>query len=335
MRRLLIGVPLALILFASVAFPAHAASNLPLLDPNFHIVPNAHDIDASCPEDAPLGFGGALQLIQNLMNAGIAIGIIAFVLVTAYAGASFMLNPTNPESRTKARSMLINVVVGMIILLTAWLVVDFIMKVLYDETNYGPWNSILAGDGGGTCIIQRSPTRIPGFLGGVIGGATGGTTGPQVLSRGGSKACNASTVQAAATAGGYRMTAQEANTLACVAKFESACGSALKNYNWNGVKDPKNPSTAYGAFQVTLSGNSACYNNTVCQAAAGVQGSLDCSKGFSNGRPIPGSSIEQACERAAADLGCNATAAACVLKKQGIRAWTLDKNSTGQGSCAA
>jgi hypothetical protein len=108
------------------------------------------------------------------------------VFVIAYAGASFMLNPTNPEARTQARSMLINVVVGMIILLSAWLVVDFIMKILYnDGAQYGPWNSILAPMAGDTgCIQATTPHAISGIIGNIANGTfngsqtgTGGTGG--------------------------------------------------------------------------------------------------------------------------------------------------------------
>ncbi len=168
MRRALLVTSLSLTLFVSAALPVYAA-NLSLLDPTFSIVPTEC---TACPCD----YGGVLQLIQNLMNAAVSIGVIAFVLVAAYAGASMMLNPTNPEMRSKAKSMLLNVVIGMFIVLAAWLFVDFIMKTLYNESSYGPWNKILSPAAAGSwCIQPRETTVIPGLFGSIANGVVGGT----------------------------------------------------------------------------------------------------------------------------------------------------------------
>lgn len=151
-----------MILFVPGAL-AHAA-NLPLLDPNFSIVPEA------CRVDCPCGVGAALQFIQNIMNVLISFAVVVMSLIIAWAGFLFVMSAANPESRSKARSMLINAFIGLAIVLSAWLIVDFIMKHLYSEstkTSFGPWNKILVLDGS-QCIEKVDVSGIAG-LPGLIG----------------------------------------------------------------------------------------------------------------------------------------------------------------------
>lgn len=335
MRRFSLPLLVALVFFVS-ALPARAAANLPLLDPNFSIVPS------QCTA-CPCNYYGFLQLIQNLMNAGVALGLIAFSLALAYAGITIMLNPTSPEMRSTARSMLLNIAVGLVILLSAWLVVDFVMKLIYDPTAtlsggeaFGPWNEILSSKDQKWCIDETATKPIGGLLGGLAGGIvngtkpTGGATGsagPIVVPQGGGGACSVSALQSAASKAGITLTSSEANTFACLARFESSCGTTVKNYNFG------KGSSAAGAFQVTLDGNSACYDNAACRSAAGVTGKLDCDSAFKNGNPIPGNPLAQKCVNAAANLSCNIAAAQCVKKKQGYGAWTADSSSRGQQAC--
>lgn len=151
MYRLL--APLLLLLL--VCPLAASAAGLPLIDPSWHIVPDAHELDASCPEGAPLGLGGVLQTIQNVMNAGITLGVLISVLVIAFAGILWMLTSANPENHSQAKKVLTNAVVGLLIILSAWLIVDFVMKILYSgpagqQGKFGPWNEILTG--GEICV---------------------------------------------------------------------------------------------------------------------------------------------------------------------------------------
>ena len=122
----------------------------------------------------PCGFGGVLAIIQNVVNFVIAISIIFATIIIAWAGGLYILSATNPESRSQANKMLINAVVGICIVLSAWLIVDFVMKTLYGG-QFGPWNSILISGTGDSCIVAK-PTN-PLFSGNVFsvpGGNTGG-----------------------------------------------------------------------------------------------------------------------------------------------------------------
>ncbi len=124
-------------------------------------------------------YGCVLGTLQNLINFGISIGIIAATLALAYAGFVWMTGGSSPEARNKGRDMLLNVFIGLVILLSAWLLVDFIMKSLYVGDNgskdFGPWNSILADKPGDECIIATKPSKINGVLGGGVTAELGGT----------------------------------------------------------------------------------------------------------------------------------------------------------------
>lgn len=293
MRRLFITLPIALLLLAAAALPAHAA-NLPLLDPNFQIVPDAHAIDPTCPVGAPLSYAGVLQLIQNVMNAMVSIGLVAFVLVLAYAGFSFIVNPTNPEARTKARSMLINVVVGLVIVLGAWLFVDFIMKALTGENGaagFGPWNSILSDTADvSPCIHATVATPLTGFGGvatGVIDGsqATGGGQLPLIGQARGlcsdrNSACNVSTLQS------IGLTDKQAQAMSCIAMTESS----------GNPNTPKSSTGACGTFQITTRpGNwsKPAYHQGSCTTATSCN-----------------------------DATCNMQTAVLMYKDQGYQPWT-------------
>jgi hypothetical protein len=159
---------------------ASAQANIPLFDPNWSLVPKA------C-QACPCGMGGVLQFIQNGMNATISFGILICVLVIVFAGILWILTPTNPENHSQAKKVLTNAVIGFLIILSAWLIVDFVMKLLYDgDTTFGPWNEILAG--GDVCVVAKENTPLfsgsitakpgiglePDGGGGSGGGGTGG-----------------------------------------------------------------------------------------------------------------------------------------------------------------
>lgn len=166
--------PLIVVGFLSVL--PRTAEAAPFLNP---IVPEA------C-QACPCGFGGVLQIIQNLMNFGIGIAIIFATIIIAWGGFLYIMSSANPESRSKANKMLINAAIGLLVVLSAWLIVDFVMKSLYDgETSkFGPWNTII-GTSGDICIEKNKNVRglyEPGVSatpgrGGPSGTGVAGTSG--------------------------------------------------------------------------------------------------------------------------------------------------------------
>lgn len=147
MRRLAVFLPiLAVFIFVLLPVPAEAA-NTSLVQ----IFPE----ECKCEGKAP-DWGCVLETMRNLINTAIAFGAIVSVLIIAYAGALWMFSPFNPGNREKGRTLLLNAFIGLAIALGAWLIVDFVMKSLYnpegtaDNVELGPWNSILSG--GNRCV---------------------------------------------------------------------------------------------------------------------------------------------------------------------------------------
>ncbi len=288
-----------------------------------------------------------LQTTQILINDFVTFATIVITIFIAWAGFTYILSPTSPEKRQQANARILNAVIGLVIVLCAWLLVNTVMGVLYNG-EFGPWNSILTSSGGTNCIIAKGPppslgTAIGGLLAGnntsstgnaaggppVAGGVGGSTANAPLNASGAGGACSASNVQSSAAAEGVNISSSDANTLACLAQYESNCGAVNQNYKWG------NGSSAYGAFQITLQSNAQYLNNPACESAVGATGPLNCQQGFSGGNPIPGSSIAATCERAAANLGCSAAAAAALYDQSGIKNWTADPNASKQGSCGS
>ena len=160
---MLLRVIIPTFLLAVAPISAHAAFFGP-------IVPTVCNV-------CPCGFGGVLQIIQNLMNFGISFAIIVATVIIAWGGFLYIFSSANPESRNTANKMLINAAVGLLIVLSAWLIVDFVMKSLYGG-QFGPWHEIL-GVGGDECIQKNEAVQklfddgITTIPGGMVPGGSG------------------------------------------------------------------------------------------------------------------------------------------------------------------
>jgi hypothetical protein len=122
-------------------------------------------VPAIC-QQCPCGFGGVLAIIQNLMNFVIGIAVIFATIIIVWGGILYVLSPTNPEHRGTANKMLLNAFIGLCIVLSSWLIVDFVMKTLYGG-QFGPWNSILINGAGGSCIEENENVK-PLFEGEIV-----------------------------------------------------------------------------------------------------------------------------------------------------------------------
>ncbi|MBA3789497.1 hypothetical protein H0X32_03885, partial [Patescibacteria group bacterium] len=238
----------------------------------------------------------------------------------------------------KARARLFNAVIGLVIVLVAWLLIDSLMKVIYNSgSSFGPWNSILADSGDKCFIAKANPPPLPGLTDAAnTSGGTGGT-GPSVpgaggtLPQNGTGACSASTVQSSAAAGGYNISSSEATILACLARPESACGQKT-----TGATTPGGQSTsASGPWQILLGAKDSCHSLNIPAC-----GNLNCSAAYSGGHPKPDAqsqALAAQCQAAANNLTCSASAAACLIQANhgSYGAWTADPRSSTQKACVA
>ncbi|MEK7510892.1 MAG: pilin [Patescibacteria group bacterium] len=108
-------------------------------------------------ETCPCGFAGVLEIMRHLMNFAVSFGVIVLTIMLAWGGFMYILSAANPESRSQANKVLTGAVIGMVLILSSWLIVDFVMRTLYSgpdgtQGKYGPWNSILA-ESADWCIV--------------------------------------------------------------------------------------------------------------------------------------------------------------------------------------
>nr|AEQ20529.1 hypothetical protein [uncultured bacterium CSLC2] len=304
-------------------FAAHAG--IPFFGP---IIPASYALCAA-------GWGLLILVVNNIISLLLTLAIVFVApLSIAYAGFLFVVNPVNSGGISQAKEILKNTVVGIVIALAAWLIVDAIMVALTTGPK-GPsfaqnWKSLISG-GGDMCITlatglnqaTQSGYYAPGVTAGALNAPPAGKTGT---------ACDPSALQQSVPS----LSTNQANLLSCLAQPESVCGSRPQNYSWNVGNDQGLASTAYGPFQILLSSNHAAFENPACQAAAGVTGQLNCQNGFdSKGFTTGGNAtVLEYCKRAASNLTCSTIAAKYVLDKQGASAWLKDPNRvTAQRQC--
>lgn len=288
MNRLWAPLLLALLLYLPLSA---SAQSLPLLDPNWQLVPEAHDLDSNCPVGAPLGFGGVLQLIQNLMNASVSFGIIICVIVIAFAGILWILTPTNPENHSQAKKVLTNAAIGLLIILSAWLIVDFVMKLLYNQNleGWGPWNTILSG---GNVCVTATDTK-PLFDGKItwIPGQDSGT-GTSTKSTGGGTCLVQTSGSCAVSALGVFGTAAENASRVCY-------GESHGNASLPSGVDRLGDGTPYsfGLFQINITAHKIGGLN--CPAAFSKQSCTVSSCGAGSGVRVVDATLYNKCRAAA------------------------------------
>lgn len=174
--RILIPLFLFLVLLAPIpAFAADATFFGPLIPPEC----NCEEGEVRTAAD----YGCVLATVQNATNLVISLSIILAMFYMVLIGFQFITSAGNPSAREAARKRVMNLVFGFILLLGAWLLVDFIMKTLYKPdasagaVTLGPWNSILSTSSDKKCLRMAPPPPPLPALTGVETPSTGTGTG--------------------------------------------------------------------------------------------------------------------------------------------------------------
>lgn len=92
----------------------------------------------------PCDFCDLFTLAQNIINFLVFFAVILATLLFVYVGFLYLTAGDNSAQITKAKSILIKVLIGFIVVLGSWLIVDTIMKAFLDtdKVEFGPWNEI-------------------------------------------------------------------------------------------------------------------------------------------------------------------------------------------------
>ncbi len=89
-------------------------------------------------------------LAQNLLNVGVYILIAIAAIMFAWAGFEMLTSQGSSAKYGLAKRIFGNVMIGLIILLISWVVIDTVMKTFVKEdTRFGPWNQVCYRGGGG------------------------------------------------------------------------------------------------------------------------------------------------------------------------------------------
>lgn len=95
------------------------------------------------------GICDIVQLVQNILNFLISFAVIVSVLMFVSAGFLYMTAVGNEEKIKSAHKIFTNVFIGLIFVLSAFLIVDTIMKALIKgPSRFGFWNEVGCGSSG-------------------------------------------------------------------------------------------------------------------------------------------------------------------------------------------
>lgn len=107
-----------------------------------------------------------VDLMNNVTGWLVGVLSVAAAIMFVVAGYRLVTAGGNQSTMKSAKDMIVNVMIGFVIVLGAWLFIDLIMKVLIGggaEAEIGPWNAI-------QCVEQPESTVIPGTIGLAVGG---------------------------------------------------------------------------------------------------------------------------------------------------------------------
>ncbi|MHB1163147.1 MAG: hypothetical protein ACYCZZ_01275 [Minisyncoccota bacterium] len=230
-----------LFVVGSFVFPHVAqAGGVPFFGP---IIPAAYNV-------CPASWGLLVDVINNIISLLITLAIVFVApLMIAYSGFLLVVNQGDAGTISKAKSTLTNTIVGIVIALAAWMIVDAVMAVLYNPSAAGgTWSSLISSGGINACLPQAGALPGAGFNQAPVTGisASGGSVTPvgKVLPQcsSGNPACSPAALQSTG------LTATQANVMSCIAVTESSGNPGTPPYN---VTHPGSNSTACGTFQIT------------------------------------------------------------------------------------
>ena len=92
-------------------------------------------IPAECTGSDPskCDFNSLIQLINNAINWFIGISVAIAAITFTIAGANILLHPDNAEKIKEAKSMFSKTVIGMLIVLGAWLIIHTVVVALVNQ----------------------------------------------------------------------------------------------------------------------------------------------------------------------------------------------------------
>lgn len=104
-------------------------------------------------------------LAMNILNFIVSTSVLIAALMFLHAGTLYVLSSTNTGNIARAHRIFTVTLTGLIIILSAWLIVNIIMSTFYNTAQFGRWDTVLCTPtgttGGPTPPPQQPPTTPP------------------------------------------------------------------------------------------------------------------------------------------------------------------------------
>lgn len=159
------------------------------------------------------------------------LGTIAAIIIV-YAGIKLVTSGGNVSAKTAAHSMMTNVIIGFVIVLAGWLLIDTIMKAMVNDDNYGMWNVVQCVEqpkADEKHLVYSNPSTA---LSGVSGWGAGSLSGSMVAT------CDADGINSDGSLN-YNCTAQVAQcqSTASTATINTVAGTVTCTSSYGGTTD--------------------------------------------------------------------------------------------------
>ncbi len=112
------------------------------------LVPCGNEYDSEGHITNPCGWCHLFELAKNIIDWLMIIAIPITVAMAVYGGIMIMISAGSPEKAKSGREIIKAAVVGLLVVLLAWLILDTIFKVVtpeegeYFKQKFGPWNEL-------------------------------------------------------------------------------------------------------------------------------------------------------------------------------------------------
>ena len=107
----------------------------------------------------PCDFCDLVSTARNILDFLITIAVIIAVIIIVFAGLRLTTSAGNVAAKDAAKGYMTNAIIGLILVLISWLIIDTIMKVLVDQEvgaggqDFGVWHRI-------ECRDQPTPQEV-------------------------------------------------------------------------------------------------------------------------------------------------------------------------------
>ena len=122
--------------------------SLPILVSAAGLIPCGGEGEETCQ------FCHTVLLVENVAGWLVKIFGIILVIVIIVAGLRLVTSVGEASAKTQAKKWIAQFVIGYVIILAAWLVIDFGLRVLVNVTVYNKWNDISTLE----CPVQTEVT---------------------------------------------------------------------------------------------------------------------------------------------------------------------------------